>query len=202
MIGYVRGKVTGIFDDFCFTETGGIGYRIFISGKDRETLHVGDEVRLVTYLCVREDALSLYGFTTEEAHALFMLLISVSKIGPKVAMGILSATTPAAFSHAVMLKDVAALTKLPGIGKKTAEHLILELKDKLGSLVPEETEFSETVSVTEDGAAAEAMAALRSLGYEVAEVSGLVAKLSTQYTDAGALIGAVLREIGRGGNRR
>ncbi len=78
----------------------------------------------------------------------------------------------------------------------------MELKDKLGSLVPEETGSQETMPVAEEGAAAEAMAALRSLGYEAAEVSGLVAKLSTQYTDAGALIGAVLREIGRGGNRR
>ncbi len=202
MIGYVRGNVTGIFDDFCFVETGGIGYRIFISAKDRESLRVGEEVRLVTYLCVREDALSLYGFTTEEAHALFMLLISVSKIGPKVAMGILSAVRPSVFSHAVMTKDVAALTKLPGIGKKTAEHLILELKDKLGSLVPDEETGSAEFVPAEDSVAAEAMAALRSLGYETAEVAGVVAELAPQATDAAALIGAVLREIGRGGNRR
>ena len=202
MIGYVQGNVTGIFDDFCFVETGGIGYRIFISGKDRESLHVGDEVRLVTYLCVREDALSLYGFTSEEAHALFMLLISVSKIGPKVAMGILSAVRPSVFSHAVMTKDVTALTKLPGIGKKTAEHLILELKDKLGSLVPEEETGGAEAFPAEDGMAAEAMAALRSLGYETAEVAGVIGELAPTATDAASLIGAVLREIGRGGNRR
>ena len=117
-------------------------------------------------------------------------------------MGILSAVRPSVFSHAVMTKDVTALTKLPGIGKKTAEHLILELKDKLGSLVPEEETGGAEAFPAEDGMAAEAMAALRSLGYEMAEVAGVIGELAPTATDAASLIGAVLREIGRGGNRR
>ena len=202
MIGYVKGKVTGIFDDFCFLETAGIGYRIFISGRDRMDLHAGDEVRLWTYLAVREDALTLYGFTTEEAYELFVQLISVSKIGPKVAMGILTAATPDAFSRAIMMKDVAALTKLPGIGKKTAEHLILELKDKLGSLGTEDVDSGNNILVSDDGGIiGEAVSALRSLGYEAGEVTGIVTKLAPDYADPASLIGAALREIGRMGRQ-
>lgn len=202
MIGYVRGQVTGIYDDFCFVETAGIGYRIFISGRDRTDLHVGDDVRLWTYLAVREDALTLYGFTSEEAYELFVQLISVSKIGPKVAMGILTAVTPEAFSAAILMKDVSALTKLPGIGKKTAEHLILELKDKLGSLSSDTSETGGDNFVSQGGGLiGEAVSALRSLGYEAGEVTGIVTKLAPDYTEAGPLIGAVLRDIGRMGRQ-
>lgn len=202
MIGYVRGQVTGIYNDFCFVETAGIGYRIFISGRDRMDLHVGDDVRLVTYLAVREDALTLYGFTSEEAYELFVQLISVSKIGPKVAMGILTAVTPEAFSSAILMKDVSALTKLPGIGKKTAEHLILELKDKLGSISSDMRGTGGENFVSQDGGlVGEAISALRSLGYEAGEVTGIVTKLASDFSEPAALIGAALREIGRMGRQ-
>ncbi len=202
MIGYVRGQVTGIYNDFCFVETAGIGYRIFISGRDRMDLHVGDDVRLVTYLAVREDALTLYGFTSEEAYELFVQLISVSKIGPKVAMGILTAVTPEAFSSAILMKDVSALTKLPGIGKKTAEHLILELKDKLGSISSDMRGTGGENFVSQDGGlVGEAVSALRSLGYEAGEVTGIVTKLASDFSEPAALIGAALREIGRMGRQ-
>ncbi len=202
MIGYVRGQVTGIYNDFCFVETAGIGYRIFISGRDRMDLHVGADVRLVTYLAVREDALTLYGFTSEEAYELFVQLISVSKIGPKVAMGILTAVTPEAFSSAILMKDVSALTKLPGIGKKTAEHLILELKDKLGSISSDMRGTGGENFVSQDGGlVGEAVSALRSLGYEAGEVTGIVTKLASDFSEPAALIGAALREIGRMGRQ-
>ena len=142
MIGYIRGKVTALFKDACFLEAGGIGYRIFISDKTRQQLVSGEEAKLLTYMAVREDAILLYGFLGEEEYELFLLLISISKIGPKVAMGILSAMTPSAFVGAVKTQSVTKLTKLPGIGKKTAERLLVELKDKIGAFavedVPEE----------------------------------------------------------------
>ena len=128
MIGYIKGRVTALFKDFCFLETGGIGYRIFISDKTRQQLMTGEEAKLFTYMAVREDAILLYGFLGQEEQELFLLLISISKIGPKVAMGILSAMTPAAFVGAVKAQNVTQLTKLPGIGKKTAERLLVELK--------------------------------------------------------------------------
>lgn len=197
MIGYIRGKVTGVFEDFCFLETGGIGYRIYISGRDREVLHVGDEVKLITYLAVREDALTLYGFLEEEAHELFLLLLAVSKIGPKVAMGILSAVKPGQFQIAVQNKDMSVLTKLPGIGKKTAERLILELKDKLGALDEGDMPTPAEALPSKGTAPEEAIAALCSLGYRAEEVHDIVYALSASIADTGALINASLREIGK-----
>lgn len=118
MIGYIRGKVTALFKDSCFLEAGGIGYRIFISDKTRQQLAKGEEAKLLTYMAVREDAILLYGFLGKEEYDLFLLLISISKVGPKVAMGILSAMTPSAFVGAVKTQSVTKLTKLPGIGKR------------------------------------------------------------------------------------
>lgn len=198
MIGYIRGKIAGVFEDFCFIEAGGIGYRVYISDRDRQNLHMGEEAKLLTHLAVREDAFTLYGFLSQEAYELFLLLISVSKIGPKVAMGILSSARPEQFSMAVRNKDIAALTKLPGIGKKTAERLVLELKDKVGAFGGEEMSSTGTVSLgEEEGIAAEAIAALHSLGYEPEEVRGVVLRLAETAATPQALIGAVLRELGK-----
>lgn len=198
MIGYIRGKIAGVFEDFCFIEAGGIGYRVYISDRDRQDLHMGEEAKLLTHLAVREDAFTLYGFLSQEAYELFLLLISVSKIGPKVAMGILSSARPEQFSMAVRNKDIAALTKLPGIGKKTAERLVLELKDKVGAFGGEEMSSTGTVSLgEEEGIAAEAIAALHSLGYEPEEVRGVVLRLAETAATPQALIGAVLRELGK-----
>ena len=122
MIGYIRGKVTALFKDSCFLEAGGIGYRIFISDKTRQQLAKGEEAKLLTYMSVREDAILLYGFLGKEEYDLFLLLISISKVGPKVAMGILSAMTPSAFVGAITTGSVTRLTKLPGIGKKSAQR--------------------------------------------------------------------------------
>ena len=97
MIGYIKGKATVVSKEFCFIEAGGIGYRVFISEMSRQKIHLGTPVRLLTYMAVREDAILLYGFLTQEEYDLFLILISVSKIGPKVAMGILSVMEPAGF---------------------------------------------------------------------------------------------------------
>lgn len=120
MIGYIKGIVSGFPKDACFLETGGIGYRIFISERTRSLLHIGEEARLLTYMAVREDAILLYGFPEQDEYDLFLILISVSKIGPKVAIGILSSMTPDAFVRAIVSRNVTALTKLPGIGKKNS----------------------------------------------------------------------------------
>lgn len=132
MIGYVKGTVEGIFDEYIIVENNGIGYRIFTSGKviaDINSMH--KEVKLYTYLNVREDELSLYGFLTDEELNTFKLLISINGIGPKVALSILSTLTVKDLSMAVMMGDVKAITKANGVGKKGAERIIMELKDKL-----------------------------------------------------------------------
>ena len=124
MIGYVRGQVSHLFVDYCFIDVQGVGYRLHISAATRQKLSVGTAVTLFTYLNVREDALLLYGFYTQPEYDLFNKLISVSGIGPKVAMGMLSAITVDNLCRAIQQKQLGILTKLPGIGKKSAERLI------------------------------------------------------------------------------
>ena len=197
MIGYVKGPVTGLFKDYCFIEAGGVGYRIFISDKTRQRLQNGEEAKLFTYMAVREDAMLLYGFLSQEEYDLFLLLISISKIGPKVAMGILSAMAPAAFVGAVSAQNVTALTKLPGIGKKTAERLVVELKDKVAKLdMPESLSMPVAPTPAAEGITGKAMQALMALGYGAEEVEPILHKLAPQHTDVSTLIRAVLVEIG------
>lgn len=198
MIGYIRGKVTALFKDACFLEAGGIGYRIFISDKTRQQLVSGEEAKLLTYMAVREDAILLYGFLGEEEYELFLLLISISKIGPKVAMGILSAMTPSAFVGAVKTQSVTKLTKLPGIGKKTAERLLVELKDKIGAFAVEDVpEEKEVPAVEENPVTGEAVTALMSLGYEMDEITPVLGRLAGSYDNVSKLVSAALREFAR-----
>ena len=180
MIGYIRGKVTALFKDSCFLEAGGIGYRIFISDKTRQQLAKGEEAKLLTYMAVREDAILLYGFLGKEEYDLFLLLISISKVGPKVAMGILSAMTPSAFVGAVKTQSVTKLTKLPGIGKKTAERLLVELKDKVAKGFVDGINLEDVGAATAAPAAqgaGQAIAALVSLGYSQSEAALAVSKI-------------------------
>ena len=132
MISYIRGTLAFFEEDKVVVDVGGVGYGIYMSGQDMSRLGpAGTEVRIHTYLNVKEDAMQLYGFLTRDALQVFRLLISVSGIGPKGGLGILSALTPDDLRFAVMAGDVKAISAAPGIGKKTAEKLILELKDKL-----------------------------------------------------------------------
>ena len=177
MIGYLQGKVTYLLADHAFLEVQGVGYRLFISDATRRELRLNEEARLFTYLSVREDALQLYGFATQREYDTFQLLISVSGIGPKVALGILSHITLDGLCRAIQNKQTTILTKLPGIGKKSAERLVLELKDKVSYAGDEEEEL---VLVSEDEVAddkiAEAQAALVSLGYTQAEITPALKK--------------------------
>lgn len=197
MIGYIHGPVTGLFKDYCFIEAGGVGYRIFIPDKTRQRLQTGEEAKLFTYMAVREDAMLLYGFLSQEEYDLFLLLISISKIGPKVAMGILSSMVPSAFVGAVSAQNVTALTKLPGIGKKTAERLVVELKDKVAKLdMPESLSVPVPAAPAAEGITGKALQALMALGYGAEEVEPIIHKLAQQYNDVSTLIRAVLVEIG------
>ncbi len=171
MIAFVRGKVDYIGKNFCFVDTGSLGYRIFMAAGDLQSLSVGKEVKLYTHLGVREDALTLYGFATREAYNLFMQLISVSGIGPKGALGILSGSKVDDFYLAIQSKDLKYLTKLPGIGKKTAERMLLELKEKIGTMAGVQDGFTDsTGTVNTDTPMGEAIAALTSLGYANSEI--------------------------------
>ena len=205
MIGYVKGVVTHLFTDYCFVDVQGIGYRIFIPNSTRQKLAVGQTATLFTYLNVREDALTLHGFYSQEEYDLFLSLISVSGIGPKVAAGILSTITPQNFRSAISANNAAILTKLPGIGKKTAERIILELKDKMGI----GTEFDASVSgeIAADSNLTgnilqEAIQALIALGYNHAEITPVIKKIyqregMTTELSLEQLIRLTLKEFGR-----
>lgn len=132
MISYIRGNLAFLEEEKVIVDVGGVGYGVYMTGPGMSRLgSVGTEVLIHTYLNVKEDAMQLYGFLTRDELYVFRLLISVNGIGPKAAMGILSALTPDDLRFAVMAGDVKAISAAPGIGKKTAEKLILELKDKL-----------------------------------------------------------------------
>jgi Holliday junction DNA helicase RuvA len=198
MIGFLHGIVTHIFTDYCFLDVQGVGYRVFVADNVRRRLVVGEKACLFTYLAVREDALLLYGFYTQDEYDLFIHLISVSGIGPKVAMGILSAIQPGEFKAAIYQKNIAVLTKLPGIGKKTAERIILELKDKLGEL-DSVNNFQEinTGSSEEGDSKDEAILALTALGYSQIEAMTVVKKLGKNVASVEELIKMALKELSR-----
>lgn len=197
MIGYVRGIVSHIFADYCFVDVHGVGYRVYISAATRQKLTMGTEASLFTYLSVREDALLLYGFYTQDEYELFLKLTSVSGIGPKVALGILSAIHPDAFRMAVSAKNFAVLTKLPGIGKKTAERIVLELHDKIGVIAADSDQGNDEQIITadKDDIIQQASAALAALGYSQAEFMPVINK-NRAVKSVQELIKLVLREFG------
>ncbi|WP_299448720.1 Holliday junction branch migration protein RuvA [uncultured Phascolarctobacterium sp.] len=193
MIGFLKGSVGYLAQDYCLLETaGGVGYRVFMPSAHLAQLSLGAQAQVHVHTAVREDAILLYGFLSQEYYNLFELLLSVSGVGPKMALGILSAVKPEAFYLAVQSRDVKALTKLPGIGKKTAERMLLELKDKLGGAIGDVgSDFEETVAAGGSGSVAEAMEALQSLGYSNSEIMPVI----KQIADADKLSGEeVLRQ--------
>ncbi|MDO4273314.1 MAG: Holliday junction branch migration protein RuvA [Eubacteriales bacterium] len=131
MISFIRGVTADMTEAAVILEAGGIGYEIFMTGSDLSQMHVGEELKIHTYFHVREDVMQLYGFLAKDNLQMFKLLLGVNGVGPKAAMGILSGITADELRFAVLSDDVKTISKAPGIGKKTAQKLILELKDKL-----------------------------------------------------------------------
>ncbi|MGN0949322.1 MAG: Holliday junction branch migration protein RuvA [Mitsuokella sp.] len=197
MIGYLRGKVLFLYTDYALLDVHGVGYRVFIANSTRQKLRLHEEASLFIYTSVREDAIILYGFASQEEYDLFLQLISVSGIGPKVALGILSAITVEGLCRAIQNKQASILTKLPGIGKKSAERLILELKDKV-AFAPEEEELLTIENEAEvgDDKVAEATAALAALGYTQAEITPVIRK-TAKYKTPEEIIKASLKLLNR-----
>lgn len=199
MIGYLHGKITRLELDWCLLDVGGIGYRLRLPASTCEAVGLGETVTLYTYLQVREDALSLYGFASEAEYDLFTMLITVSGVGPKVAIGIVSAIAPEAFFEAIRIRNKAVLMKLPGIGKKSAERLVLELKDKVPAASGASVDWPEDVATAQSatGPVAETVQALVGLGYTEQEVRGAAEKLAAQYPQTDRLLRAVLAQLGK-----
>lgn len=180
MIAFIKGELADITENYAVVEVGGIGYELYMpSTTIMELPAIGSSVKLYTYLHVREDAISLYGFKTKDDLEMFRLLITVNGIGPKGALGILSAISADDIRFAVLAEDVKTLAKAPGIGSKTASKLILELKDKLKL----ETVFEQRLKNQEATATAasvvaqkkeEAIQALTVLGYSASDALRIV----------------------------
>ena len=172
MISYIKGELTEILEDAIVVETSGVGYNIMVPASlFRELPPVGRQVKIYTHFQVKEDAMSLYGFFTREDVRIFRMLIGVSGIGPKGALGILSVLTPDDLRFAVLAEDVAAISKAPGVGKKTAQKCIIELKDKLSlqEAVEIKLAHNQASSAVEDDPRDEALQALVALGYSASE---------------------------------
>ena len=172
MIGFLRGTVASLKTDTCLLDVHGVGYRVSISDATRRELVQGKEAQLYTYLSVREDALQLYGFRTEQEYDMFLVLIGISGIGPKGALGILSSIPVSRLATAITNQQTSVLTKLPGIGKKSAERLILELKDKLAFAAGADEQLTLTTDApVGDTVLEEASAALAALGFAQNEIA-------------------------------
>ena len=175
MISYMRGEVVELNENQVVVEVRDIGYRLFISAREAAAMPaIGESVKLHTYFHVREDAMQLYGFLTRDDLEIFKLLINVNGIGPKAALGVLSALSADDLRFAVLADDVKAITKAPGIGTKTAQKLILELRDKLSleeafekRLEANKVDMKNAILATD--ARGEAVQALVALGYSNAD---------------------------------
>ena len=174
MYAYIKGTLEIKTTEYVVVETGGIGYKIFMSESAIDKLgELGTEVKIYTYLKVREDDMSLFGFNSNEELRMFELLLSVSGVGAKSAIVILSNISPSSFALAVITDDVAKLKKLPGIGPKTAQRIIRELKDKLKAVEDTKKEELEEILYknSSDGEkVSEAISALQVLGYSKKEI--------------------------------
>lgn len=195
MYAYIKGTLTEIAEDAVVVEAGGIGYNIRVSTTTAELLPgIGSEVKIYTYTLVREDAFSLYGFLTRDDLDIFKKLITVSGIGPKGGLAILSVMSADALRFAVAAGDVKEIAKAPGVGKKTAERVILDLRDKISI---EDTLRNPGMS---DGKAGgdtgpadnmmkrEAIEALTALGYSASEAAAAVKKVEISKNDTSETI--------------
>lgn len=181
MLAFVKGKLDTVTEDYIIVENQGNGYEILVPGSVIQAMsQVGNEVKIYTYLYVREDVLQLYGFLTKDQLDMFKLLITVNGIGPKGALGILTVMDVDALRLAILSDDAKSIAKSPGIGAKTAGKLILELKDKchLEDILDSGGDRTSPLAETADsGARNDAIQALVALGYSASEAAAAVRKV-------------------------
>ena len=182
MFAYIRGKLVTKSNTYIVMDVQGIGYKIFMSGKAIEELEEAEELTVHTHYYVREDNISLYGFMTLEELRMFELLLSVSGIGAKSAIAMLSEITPSSFALAIITNDISKLVKIPGIGNKTAARIVLELKDKLKTeqTVTESKDEKVLSAMAEDNKTSEAISALQILGYTRKEIEKALEKVDVE----------------------
>ena len=200
MYAYIKGEIVDISEDNVVLECHDIGYNIKVPFSVIQQLPgIGSQVRIYTYTCVREDAFILYGFLTKDDLWIFKKIITVNGIGPKGALGILSVMSADDLRFAIIAGDSKAISKAPGIGAKSAERIILDLKDKI-TLEPDRIDQNDTIATSADlvnsDARNEAIEAMTALGYSPSEALKAVKQITiTDDMDAGAILKAALKVI-------
>ena len=200
MISFVQGKVIDLTENTAVVLAGGLGLEIWMKGADLSRLSIGEETSVHTYFQVREDAMQLFGFSSKDDLSVFKLLLAVNGVGPKAALGILGGISANDLRRAVMADDVKTLSTAPGVGKKTAQKLILELKDKfrgMDGLAPAGMDdLSGGAAAEAAGSIQEAVAALVALGYYQAEAMKAVQKVAgAEQMDVEDLLRAALKNM-------
>ena len=209
MLAYIKGTLEMKMTGYIVIDVGGLGYKVFMSDSGIEKLgNIGDTVKVHTYYEVREDDISIFGFNTLEELKMFELLISVSGVGAKTALGMLAVCEPTEFALAVITEDVKTLTQMPGIGAKSAQRIILELKDKIkkeqqiqeltkatGKISGAKTKLEEKIENEEK--INEAIAALQVLGYNKREIEKAFDKLVKENMTTEELIRKGLSILGK-----
>ncbi|MCI8414877.1 MAG: Holliday junction branch migration protein RuvA [Ruminiclostridium sp.] len=197
MLYYLKGTVGHLAPNLAVMDCGGVGFACSTTSHTLSRLQVGEEAKLYTHLNVREDAMELYGFASENERSCFQMLISISGVGPKAALSVLSATTPEGLAAAIITGDEKTLTAAPGIGKKIAQRIILELKDKLakGQLSAEGEQGGMAVTVIPQDKTSEASAALAVLGYSAGEIASALKGLDLDALPLEEIIRQALRRM-------
>lgn len=197
MFEFIIGDIVNIKEEYIVLQNNGIGYKIFTSINSMAKLEMGMKNAMIyTYLNVREDGVFLYGFTSEEEIDMFLLLLRVSKIGPKIGLGVLSTLTPNRIKMAILGRDFETLCKAPGIGKKTAERIVLELKDRIDKdlvLVDDDTDMNLDISNNYQ----ETINGLMSLGYTRMEIEKILRNIDISKKSVEDIIREVLKKLSK-----
>ncbi|MDO5723195.1 MAG: Holliday junction branch migration protein RuvA [Flaviflexus sp.] len=191
MIASVSGTVLERHGDYAILEVGGVGLKVMTTPRASSALRTGERGTLHTCLVVREDSLTLYGFAEADERATFDVLLGVSGIGPRTALAVLSVHSPDELRRAVAAKNIAALTQVPGIGKKGAQRMILELENKLGPV------SGDAVTTGEGAESDEVIAALVSLGWPESDARAAVAEVANEADSTSEALRAALQRLGR-----
>lgn len=191
MIAHIQGKIIQKGDRFLVISTGGVGYQVYVSTDIlSKTIGVGSDISLWTHMIVREDVMDLYGFETIDEKSFFEMLISVSGIGPKSALSILSVAPMETIKKAIGSGDTSYMTKVSGIGKRTAEKIVVELRDKLASLGHKD----EAGSLRGES---DVLEALQSLGYSLNDARNAVKEIPENVVDTNSRVKEALKILGR-----
>ena len=206
MLAYIKGELVQKQIGYVVIDVGGLGYKIFMSESSIEEIgNIGEQVKVHTYYKVSEDDISIFGFNTQEELRMFELLISVSGIGAKTAIAMLGCIEPSQFAIAVISNDIDTLKKIPGVGPKSAQRIVLELKDKL----KKEQQISELTNVSleqkskvkkiivADNKQSEAIDALQVLGYVRKDIEKVLEQIDTKDLSIEEIIKKALRELAR-----